>query len=330
MNGLSAPGLLAIVLDVAVEPPLAQAAAERLITRCSDPDAVMLVGEALSPASGNTAGRVRILNAIAGTWNVPERLFGPVAELGRRADPATAATTLSAVAAFRSIDAARLLVDMTAADRPGPVRAAAFASLIEMTGRDDLGSDPAAWREWLDRAAGLNEARWKDMLAEGIWRGAHRLAGERAGLVERMQDGYRRLYLTLPTNPGDERTKLTVQLLQSPLPELRGLAVEILNRELAAGNAVNSAVTDAAVALPPAPEPGLRAAAGRLLVQLGPADPGPLFARALDAESDPDVATSLLAGIARWPTSQAKEPVFRWLDRDPAPLRGAADAALAP
>jgi hypothetical protein len=144
-----------------------------------------------------------------------------------------------------------------------------------------------------------------------------------------MQDGYRRLYLSLPPAPSDERTKLTVQLLQSPLPELRGLAIEILNRELAAGNTLNGLVTEAAMGLLRAPEANVRAAAARLLVQAGPTDPGALFAQALATETDPEVAAALLAGVSRWPSAEAREPALHWLEQTPEPLRGAADAILA-
>jgi hypothetical protein len=200
---------------------------------------------------------------------------------------------------------------------------------VKLTGREDLGPEPAAWNSWLIETAQLTPGEWDNLVAKAIWARSQKLDRQVETLADRLTEGYRRLYLALPQVPPEERVRLLVQMLRSDIPDLQSLGFEVLNRELAAGNAVDSQITNEAVKMLGSREPATRARAAALLLQLAPPGAGGTIATALLTETDPRVADQLLAGVARWPDSRSRDRVLAWLESGAKPSPPSLDAVQA-
>jgi len=305
------------------------AAAEDLLNLARRPELARQLGTLLVAPETPVEARLRVLAAIGRSWDPPGRLFKPIVELANSTDPAVAAAALGALGAFRTREALETIASFTGDKTPEPLRTAAFAALIQTTGRDELGSDPEAWKRWLDESRRLTGTEWQDLIAQGVWHRSVRLAGERAAMADLLTDGYRRLYLSLPAPPANDRPRLIAQLLMGQQPDLRNLAFDLVSRELSAGNPVDGTIARAAGTLLDSPDAAVRARAANLVVQLAPPDAGTRMASALAAETDPAAAQELLRGVARWPVSAAREPVLHWMEFGDRPSLAAQDAALA-
>lgn len=325
----SEPGpLISVLLDGAAEPASRDSAADRLVTLANRPEVARSIIDILEkPPASKDAPQI-LLAAIARAWDVPGRLSRPLIDLAEQADAARAPGFMGAIAALRTPDSARALVRFLDSTQP-PVRAGAAEALVRMTGRDDLGDDSPAWRDWLDHTRGLSMAQWDSLLAEGVWRRSQRLDADRRTMADRLTDGYRQLYLALPATPGDQRAKLLSQMLLGTRPELRDLGFEIVSREVASGKSVDGPVSDAAAELLSSPSASVRAKAAALVMQLTRPSVAPRLVQALVTETDPATASQLLLGLARWPDAAGREPALKWLESDPKVRPAAAEALLA-
>ncbi len=287
------------------------------------------VGAFLLAPQTPAESRLVLLSAIARCWDPPGRLYKPLVDLAEGVDQPAAAAAISAIGAFRTKEAFQVLLRVAGPDSSKALREAAIAAMIRSTGRDDLGSDLAAWTRWLEEHKRLGSQEWEDLLSEGVWRRATRLAAEHAAASERLTDGFTRLYLALPGPPAEDRPRLIAQLMLGAQPELRELAFDLVNREVSAGKPIDGAVASAAQTLLDSRDAGVRTRAAALIVQLAPADAGPRLAAALEHEQDAAAAEQLLRGVARWPDARARDAVLRWLNAGGRPAAAAEDAALA-
>lgn len=307
------PGqLMTVLLDPAADAGSRDAAADQMVRMAGRPEVARLLSTLLRDAQDPDRAKAITLGAISRSWSPPARLFRPLAELvdqNTRLSP----EALFAIGAYRTREAAQILIRFLAREKPTPERDAAVAALVRMTGREDLWGDPAAAAAWLASSHSLSNEEWEDLLAQGVWRRMQRLEADQRAAAERLTEGYRRLYLALPASPGEERAKLLSQMLLGARPELRKLGIEIVSRELSAGKSVEPTVTEAALSLLASPDPAVRTAAAGLVMQLAPAGGGGPVAAALAKETDPGAAAALLQAIARWPSDEAIEPSLRWL-----------------
>jgi hypothetical protein len=315
---------LATLRDGAAERAMRDSAAEALV-RMAHRHAVSQAVATILSEEENAEQRPFLLRAISRTWNPPAGLFRHLVDLAERSDPQRAGPILSAIASYPSREAVSTLISFLAAERPAALRDAAAAALVRMTGRDDLRADAAAWSQWLNASRGLSDDEWKDLLAEGVWRRADRLEGDRRALGDRVAEGFRRLYIA---TPNEERSKLLSQMMLDTRPELRDVGLEIVSRELAAGKALDSSVADAAVRLLRAGDARIRARAAVLVSQLGAATSGPMVLEALATEKDGEAAGAMLLTLARAPDAAAAPAVLRWLNI-PETRAQALDALLA-
>jgi hypothetical protein len=325
---LDAGGLIAILLDHAAPTAARDDAADRLVVLAQRPEAARAAASLLEAGVAPVEAQNVLLAAIGRAWEVPVRLAHPLLEGVETADAQRLPAWLTAIGAVRTPDAARVLIRFLAPERTPQVRAAAADALARMTGRDDLGDSADRWRDWLERARGLGARQWDDLLAHGVWQRAQRLEVDRHALADRLIDGYRRLYLALPAEPGDERARLLTQML-SGRPELRDLGFEIISREVAGGKSVDGVVADAVLRLLSQPDASVRAKAAAISVQLPSPDHGRRLAQALAAETDPAAAGQMLLGMARWPDPLARPAALRWLESGTDATGPASDALLA-
>lgn len=316
------PRTFLILIAAAATPALAQPPAPPALST-----APALRRELIDALSQPGPARRAALAAIAQTWNPPAELWPRVRDLAADwpPDPADADSLARAIAAFRTRQAAAVLVERLDRQPPDP---AALAALVRSSGRDDLAT-ARQWREWLDEGQGLSDPVWKDRLAQGVARRGDDALRARRSLARALAESTRRLYFLLPATPDDERSKLLVQALREPVDELCDLGFEIVERELAAGKSLTPAVADAVADSLPSPRAAVRARAARVLAQAMTAQSAARIADALAIELDPDAAAGLLFAAARWPLPSMLVPALVWIERDGVALAPGIDALAA-
>lgn len=327
---VDAAKLLSILIDPQSAGPARESAAEDLLPLAQRTEIARALSAILQDEPDTGHARPILLSAISRCWEPPSRLYHPLVEaLAARSGQAPPDPDLpqfiAAVGAYRTRDAADLLIRRLQPESPPAERQAAAAALVRMSGRDDFGDDPGPWAGWLEQARGLSGQQWDDLLAQGVWRNAQRAESDRRALATGLIEGYRRLYLALPASPGDERVRLLVQMLLGPRPELLDLGVEIVSREVASGKTMDRSIVDAAAKLLTSPDPAVRSRAVTLVMQFTPADAAGPVAHALDQETDPGVAAMLLTAAARWPRPACTAAALRWLRAGGATLAPAND-----
>jgi len=320
--------LLTVLLDPAAEPVARDTAADQLIALSQRPDVARLLINLLREPQDPDRSRAILLAAFSRAWDPPGRLFQPIVEITAQ-DPGLAPDALLAIGAYRTREAAQILIHALSGDTPPAQRQAAIAALVRMTGREELWNNPSAAATWLENAQSLNHQAWENLLAQGVWRRTQRLEADQRAAAERLTDGYRRLYLALPAAPSDERAKLLAQMLQGTRPELRGLGIEIVAREVSAGKRVEPSVTEAALTLLAAPTPAVRTAAAGLIMQIAAPNAAAPLAAALAKETDPVAASALLQAAVRWPTPASIEPSLKWMRLNPSTFPAAAESVFA-
>lgn len=159
--------------------------------------------------------------------------------------------------------------------------------------------------------------------AEQAWRAAER---DRALMLERLLAAMRRLF---EATPAEQQGALLVEMLTDQVPEVRSLAIGLVESELADAEPVTPEVGIAVARLLTSPDPKVRAGAARVLNRL--AQPGLEndILSALEIESEPSTAAELLAAAARQPTAALVTPMLRWLRQDWPVRESAAQAGLA-
>ncbi|MEM1071357.1 MAG: hypothetical protein AAGH71_00855 [Planctomycetota bacterium] len=234
----------------------------------------------------------------------------PLAGLVAVGDERQRPITLRALAAVGTPSAVRVLIDHAADYLPEPVSLTAVECLVRITGRDDLGSDQQAWADWLRDREGMDTEAWNAELLRGVIERGQRLDRDLGLANERTADVYRRLFLVAPFQ---DRGPLLAEMLRAEAP-LRDLGIELLYRELSQSRQIDPQVGIAAMEMLGAQTAEVRAEAARLVATLNPEGAGTKLARALEIESDPVAAASLLAASAKWPRVSSVRPALRWLD----------------
>jgi hypothetical protein len=298
-------------------------AAEFLVSQSDQlPACEMIEAELFLPLAGEGGG-IYILDAIARSEGAPPKLFPLIVRRLSVASPSEIPRILPAVAAYRTREAARLLVANLDDSLPDAVRSAAAESLVRLSGRDDLPPDRAAWTRWLHESERLSESQWRACLISSLARRNRKLDNERANLVNRLDAVLRHLHLA---TPADQRSPFLASLLRDSIPEVRALGLELVARELAASGSLGPEVGEAALALLRSPNVDERATAAGLVRQLSPPGAPDAVAFALRHETDPIPAGALLVASTRWPTPAVAESALRWL-AEPGPARDRAAEA---
>ncbi|MCA9273791.1 MAG: hypothetical protein KDA31_12195 [Phycisphaerales bacterium] len=255
------------------------------------------------------AQRLLLLAIAARPVTVPE-FEQPLIDLVARGDPAIRPQALLALASAGTWDAARVLVNHAAPFQAPEVSKAAVEALVRMTGRDDLGNDVEEWRRWLDERSILKPEEWQAELIRGLTYRNDRLSAQEREATTWAVDGFRRLFMVAPYQ---DKSPLLAQLLLVD-GELRQLAIELINRELAQGNQIDEVVGAAALKLLEHEKPAVRSEAARLIQTLSPPNAGVPVTEALVREVSPIAAAGLLNAAAKWPGVAVISPALRWLE----------------
>lgn len=246
-----------------------------------------------------------------------EALAAAVVRAIRRDDQPAAALSSDARAAClavlaRSNDptAAELLVRWLercdASQRPAVVEA-----LVAMSGREDLGQSPDAWRQWLSRNGHLPPIAWRELLATGLRDRTQRLARRERELLRALSDSAKRLYAALPA---EERPAALARMLADGEPAIRLAATDLLLRDLERGVQPTAEVASALVQLLDDPQPSIRQAAAVMVDRIVPEGSAARLSVALRREANPEVAAVMLRAFRRAPDAAAIDAVLRWLE----------------
>lgn len=301
------------------------AAADRLLASSEWASSRALLS-ALDPAAP-AAARVAVLRAISRSPFAPGTYWNAVAAAAYAAPPDELPDTLGAVASFRTRVAAQLLAGFLEAPHPGPVRDAAQAALVRLSGRADLPSPEKSWTQWLAEMAPLSERQWQAEVIKGIAGRNDTLRRDRQTMVSRLVESRRELWLLL--RDAGERERFLAALLRDDLDDLKRLGIDLTRQSVASGERPGTEVAAAAIELLRSPRPAMRAEGAKLVNQLAPEGAGPAVVAALNTETDLRAAEALLAALRRWPSRDAEAAILHWLDRGGSSTAFAADACLA-
>ncbi|MEZ6243080.1 MAG: HEAT repeat domain-containing protein [Phycisphaerales bacterium] len=298
-------------------------AAVKLVAAGGSREALLAINAILGRGTGDASGARVLLEAMARTPVAPRELWASVSLVPVQDDPSVRALVASAAGSFRTRQAAEMLVGLLRDDPDTTVRKAAHAALIRMSGRD-LPSDAEAWEGWLSRQGTVDGVAWLGGLIEGLASRADEQE-RRAQVAEaKLVEAYRRLHLALAP---EARSGLLASMLHEPIPAVRALAFDLIDRELASSLELGPEVGEATVSLLGDPDPAIRRRAAALVVRLAPESGAGAILERLKVEREPSVAAALLRGVTRWPSEEAARAVARWASAPPPVGDAALEAA---
>ena len=234
------------------------------------------------------------------------------------------AVIIRASAAIVDKRIAAMLVDLLNDERESAtVQNAAADALLELTGRSDLGREPAAWKRWYDASAAKPDDAWK--LAVYITRDAQldQIAERHARLLNELD-----AILTSEFQAAADKNAAILRYLNASAPEVRAIGARLVRDAFLGGLA---APTDAQKQrlseLVSDSDPHVRLEAARTLKAINFGGALDAMIAQLSAERDPDVKVALAGAIAQIGDIRAV-PIFRRLLHDPsqAVQRAAAEA----
>lgn len=322
------PDPAAILLDPAATRDARQQAAEVVVRAVvespftHDPRMQSLV-RALELGESSPAA-LAVLARLAAEPHAPGSLLRPViAWTAAAAWPAKAAG-VRALSSFGSREGVAALVrELESA--PPEQRGVVVEALARLSGQT-IGDDPEAWRSWLDAVQAIPESQWQAEIARAQRRRADRAVEERVALLGRLRDTWSKLYLETPSA---QRAPLITALLEDPLPAMRSLGLEYLERELGEVRRSDPRIEEALLGLVSSAEPEVRERAISLLGRVSGRDLSDVVFQSLSSEDNPRVAATLLRLAARWPSERLLAPAMKWIASDSPAGDAALDAAWA-
>ncbi|MBS0192431.1 MAG: hypothetical protein U0573_07380 [Phycisphaerales bacterium] len=272
---------------------------------------------AISQGAKNPGFAAAVLR-VAAQADADPRFAAPLIAACREASPGEQPGILQAISSVRTREALEYLVSLLDVMEPGtPAQVSVLRALVRQTGRDDLGESSAAWRAYAEAAAKVDPAAWREQVFDGLAGQADRQARELKARDERLLQTLRSLHLA---TPADKRWALIASLLSDQLPPVNLLGLELVARELSAGNRPDGPIGAAVLALLSSPQCDIREQAAILVASLAPERAGPALLAALERESSPRAAAALLNAVGRWPSVDGETQVLRWISGAPNPV----------
>ncbi len=239
----------------------------------------------------------------------------------RNQPPAQRTGPIYALSAFRSREAAVVLMSLLEEPPPEPpeIVAATGASLERLTGLP-YGADAGQWRRWWDQLRNEPIEDWLRIMVlhlstrtSELERQINAQGQEYDEIAQRLTEALRELFLSLSADQQLERLPI---LLSDPLHPVRDFALGRVERRLRDSERIPDPVqVKLAERLnDPAEAPASRLLAARLLNDLNYQGTAYQVAAALTEESDPAHAASYLDILAKRPAPSALEQILRWLD----------------
>ncbi len=239
----------------------------------------------------------------------------------REEPPARRVGPISALAAFRSREAAVQLMSLLQEPEPQPpeIVAATGASLEKLTGLP-YGADADQWRHWWEKLKDEPIENWLRVMVihlstrtAELERESHLQTREREEIARRLTEALRELFLSLPT---DEQIARLPDLLSDDLAPVRAFALGRVERRLRDSDRIPEAVQgNLAERLADTNEtPASRLMAARLLNDLNYQGTSYLVAKGLVDERDAAIAAGYLDILAKRPSPTALPQVLLWLN----------------
>ncbi len=235
--------------------------------------------------------------------------------------PARRVGPISALAAFRSRDAAVQLMAMLLDPEPQPpvIVAATGASLEKLTGLP-YGAEADQWRRWWDKLKDEPIENWLRVMVlhlstrtAELERASHLQTRERQEIALRLTATLRELFLGMPA---DEQIARLPDLLADDLVPVRAFALGRVERRLRDSERIPEAVQEKlAGRLADTDEiPASRLLAGRLLNELNYQGTAYLVASAIADEKDAAIAVGYMEILSKRPSPTALPQVLGWLN----------------
>lgn len=315
-----------ILRDPAQSAAETNSAADAIIADASDPETRGEIRATLAPPLSARGPGINLLASVSrASWPAPD-LLPVLTERLAAAAPDEVPALLAAIASFRTQAAAAALFAYTNGGNPPASISAAYAGLSRLSGRDDIGSNRAAWAAWVERTSAMTPPQWDRELLRPQTSRADRQSIDRREAASRLTDALRSVHLKAPA---EERSALLALWLGDRLAEVRDLGFEMASRELADTGRLDPVVGEAALRLMSSPEASVRASAAVLVLQLAPKGAEQAVLVALATETDPRAASAFLLAAARWPSAGVAPAVLNWIERDSPARANAWDACLA-
>lgn len=231
------------------------------------------------------------------------------------------AAALIAAGRHGSLAAAESLFDLARDPSADPVLASsAYEALALLAGRADLGRDPEAWAGWLAESRAWTTQEWEWIRIERFRRAAQSAQATATEAERLAAETARRLFIG---SSSDRRPDLLAELLNSPLPLVYNLGLDLASRELAEARPIGNGAARVAIGRLGVAQAEERARLVSLLDASGRPDAIEALRARLTDEGDVRVVEPLLRAAARRPASVTVGPSIRWLER----TTGGLDAA---
>jgi len=259
----------------------------------------------LIESDADAAGR--LVRAAAGFASLRCWSVELIVSAGERAD--VIGEAVSALSVVRTRAGAGALIEL-GKSRAG-VEDAVVLALSRLTMHPKPPTSIAGWEAALEPLLGDSES-WSSAMVGWAFAEAERARSEVTQLHTRLGTALRRQFAA--TTGTDERTALLASWLGDPMPMIRGLAVELAQRELVNARPLGAAIGQAAVQLLQRPEASARRDGAQLLASVA-VDPAPIseLALAIEHESDVQVAAAMLETATRWPSPVYSAGLLRWV-----------------
>jgi hypothetical protein len=335
--GTTVPELGAALSDPRTSPADRLEAARRLVARQS-PEARQALRQTVT-STANPAARIAALRALADDANPDPSLLDPLLLIVQKETeervvaPAVVALagykdnsqvvgvlTQAALATTRpqpirsaAIHGLALLIDQSAAaalvrittnpNEPAQIVFDAADALVELTGLEVNGRDPAKWAAWQAQNGNRPPADWKALVADSRASRDQRLRRHFDELVDELQPVFEEQYTSTPPEKMPERL---LKFLNGATPEVRRIGARIANR--------------VSVNVLPGPRPIPPEVQARLEDLIGDADPGVRLDAVLALETF-NLGDRGVAGIRQQlqvePDSRVKAAMARTLAKVP-------------
>ncbi len=218
------------------------------------------------------------------------------------------------------------LVKAMAPEANEATRTAARKSLLTLAGPTAPNPDDfISWSEWLIRAEGISDSEWYLLRLRIASSTAAETSRSLSATAADLTAARRRLYLAL--DPAERAPLLSEWLTQSN-PSGRGVALELMLRELAAGTSIDPSLASSIIPLLSSSTPTERADAARVLARLAPPDAGSALAAQLARETESAPIDAMLSALVAWPAQVSDSQLEHWIDWSSPPHPAALEIAL--
>jgi HEAT repeat protein len=242
-----------------------------------------------------------------------------LAETALRTDVIAA---LSAAPDKHTVEAMVGLLD----DPAAAIRAAAADSLAKLTNIRAFGDDAAQWKQWWKANKDKDRSAWLVDLTDSLARAKAALEADNARLRERLTRTISDLY---DATPPTQREPMLLGWLKDPLPDVRLVALRLVDRRIASNEPVSADIRTEVRAMLSESDPRVRQEAAILVASLADGDALTVLLARLAVEESPQVREALLKALGQLRQAEALPAVLGEINSQYENVSAAAASALA-